>query len=366
METTPVIRGVYKGLRPSARCKNHTAKPAKKRTAGTHRNGFLTHNFKPFYGVACGDWDKTEQDFFVSLNNLCSFQGWAVPEVSGLTFPQNVNKAMEVLKANEKTGLSVLLLQDGKHSACLVTAKTFDTNYRLYYIPVRPLYFMQGEPKAKCLFELTAIVFSYLYQVCGVPYYADSGYMDNEYEILQNWVDEDEDGDDNEFRALQKKELKLKQMAGEQLLTVIQQPYSLKRFSGCLAKFEVADGDFTGGDFKEAASEIYKLAADYPNRRIKDSMHYEFHETEDNDQIYWENYISFYWSGNDSLNETIFDMVNNEFQEMGYQEEPMAFQWFDTLPEQLNYDFDFEARLFALFNRLTELLNDYDDEELNQ
>jgi hypothetical protein len=365
METTPVIRGVYKGFRPSARCKSRTAKPAKKRTTGTHRNGFLTHNFKPFYSVACNNFNSAELEFFNSLKNLCAFQGWTVPDVSGLAFPENVSKALEILKDYEKAGLSILLLQDAERSACLATAKTFDTNYRLYYIPVRPLYYMQGDPQAKDLFELTAVLFGYLYQVCGVPYYTEPGYMDNEYDTLQNWIDEVEDEDDREFRLRQKADLALKQSAGEQLLNIIQQPYSLTKFADCLHRFNVGDGDLIGEDFKEVATEIYKLAADYPFRRIKDSMHYEFNEDADSDQIYWENYISFYWSGNDSLNETIYDMVNNELQEMGYQEEPMVFQWFNAPHTEVQYDFDFEARLFALFNRLTELLNDYDYEELN-
>jgi len=365
MATASIIRGLHQKFRPSARCKGNTAKPVTKRTKGTHRNGFLTHSFKPFQSVASADWNAAEKEFFVSLNNLCQFHGWAVPDVSGLYFPQNVKQAMQMLKAHEKVGLNILLLQDENHAACLTTAKTFDTSYRLYYIPVRPLYLMQGDPQAKSLHELTAVIFAYLYQVCGVPYFTEPGYMDNEYDTIQNWIDEESDEDEREFRVQQKKDLKLKQSAGEQLLTIIQQPYSLKNLAECLKRFVVADGDLLGKSFKETATEIYKLAYDYPHRKIKDSMHYEFNEDADNDQIYWENYVSFYWSGNDSLQETLYDMVNNEFQEMGYQEEPMAFQWFDNPQESTRYDFDFEARLFALFNQLTKLLNDYDDEEFN-
>ncbi|MEO6849136.1 MAG: hypothetical protein ABI166_00835, partial [Mucilaginibacter sp.] len=66
------------------------------------------------------------------------------------------------------------------------------------------------------------------------------------------------------------------------------------------------------------------------------------------------------------LQENIYDMVNSELQELGYQEEPVAIQWFDTPQEKPQQDFDFEARFFALLNRLTELLNDFDHEELNQ
>lgn len=366
METAPVIRRIHQKLRPLARCKSGTAKPPKKRTTGTHRNGFLTHSFTPFYSVACGNWEAAEQKFFTSLDNLCRFQGWAVPDVSGLAFPQNVKKAMQMLKEKEKSDLTILLLQDTNYSACLATSKTFNTNYRLYYIPVRPLYQLQGDKDGQSLYDLTAVIFGYLYQVCGVPYFTEPGYMDNEYDCIQNWIDEEDDEDEREFRQIQKMDLKLKQTAGEQLLEIIKQPYSLKRFGDCIQQFQAAGGDLLGSAYKEAAMEIWKLASDYPQRKIRDSMHYEFNEDADSDQIYWENYISFYWSGNDSLNETLYDMVNNEFQEMGYQEEPMAFQYFDTPQENTSYDFDFEARLFALFNRLTELLNDYDYEELNK
>lgn len=366
MATAPVIRRLRPQSQPPARCKSGTGQSAKKRTARTHRHGFLNHCFQPFYSVGAANWNDTELSFFHSLRNICQFHGWTVPDVSGRAFPENITLAMAFLKQHEKVGLNILLLQDAAHPACLATAKTFDTSYRLYYIPVRPLAQMQADARAQPLFEMLLHLFNYLYQVCGVPFYTEPCYMDNEYDLIRNWIDEDDDPGENEYRQQQKRDLTEMAAAGNRLLPLLKQPFSLPAFRDAIAAFNAADGDILGEAFQEVCAEFYKLSADYPKRQLRDNMHYEFNESAGNDQIYWENYISFYWSGNDHLNETLFDMVNNELQEMGYQEEPMAFQWFDTLPENLQYDFDFEARWFALVNRLTELLNDYDDEEPHQ
>lgn len=363
METAPVIRRLRPSAQPPTRCKGGTGQPAKKRTARAHGHGFLNHRFQPVNSVAAGKWNTTELAFFHSLRNLCQFQDWPVPEVKGLAFPENILAAMEAVKKQEKPGLNILLLQDAAHPACLATAKTFDTNYRLYYIPVRPLAMMQSDEQAQPLFDLLLPLFAYLYQVCGVPFYTEPCYMDNEYDCLRNWIDECDDPDESDYRKLQKRDFTEMAAAGEKLLPLMKLPFSLQRFEKSIAAFTVTEADWLGAAFQEVTAEFYKLAADYPQRALRDNMHYEFQESGDNDQIYWENYISFYWSGNDNLNEMLFEIVNNELQEMGCQEEPMAFQWFDTLPEKAHYDFDFEARWFALVNRLTELLNDYDYEE---
>jgi hypothetical protein len=366
METASAIRGVRSKVRPPARCKGSTAKPAKKRTKGTHRNGFLTHSFQPFLSLPFANFRQGEKEFFQSLGNFCQLYGWQAPDTSGLPFPQNISAVLEKLSARRFDGASVMLLQDKGCTAKLATVKTFDTNFCLYYVPVRPLWQMKNDPHKQPYYELTRILFAYLYQVVGIPFFREPGYMDNSYDSLENWIKEvgDENGDDKEeqnYCKLQLDELDKMRKAGDLLLPEIKNLFEVARWEKLLN--EIPATDKHGSELREIADELLKLAKDYPARAIKDTMHYELYENgEDDYQIYWENYISFYWSGSDTLQNMLFKMVNSEFQEMGYQEEPIAIQWYDKPLEKAYYDFDFETRLFFLLDELTGVLNDFDDE----
>jgi hypothetical protein len=365
METASIIRQPRRAVRSSAGRKGSTAKPIKKRTAGTHRNGFLNHSFNPFWGIAFKDWMLAEREFFVSLENLCSLYGWIKPDVSGLSFPDNIHEAYKkvVAQQNRAFDLEVKICQDKEHDCCLATAKTFNTNYHLYYIPVRAVWKMRGVKDEQCQYQLLIAVFAYFYLVAGIPFYNEPGTIDGNYDTIKNWLDEENDEQEEPFRERQRNELKLLKLAGDVLQPEIQRTFSLKELETCLANYQ--QGENCDTQLIEVVYEIIKLIKDYPKRAIKETMHYE-DEKGDNDTIYWEQYISFYWSGEDCLSETLYQMVNDEFQEMGYQEEPMNLQWFDKPQEKACHVFDYEPRLFSVINRLAELLNDYDYEEPNE
>ena len=305
-------------------------------------------------------------EFFGSLKNLCRLHEWDAPDVSGLPFPQNIAKVMAELSGRNFDGAACMLLQDKGSPAKLATVKTFDTQYRLYYIPVRPFWKMKNNPKQQAQYHLTRAVFSYLYNTVDIPYFREPCYLDNTYDALENWIveisqEDTQDEEDKTYSQTQLRDFKTMQQEGDSLLPEIKQSISLADWQQLLKDFKAVDE--WDSNLREVVTEIYKLAVDYPKRNIRHSMHYDLVETDGGDMIYWENYLSFYWSGEDSLNEMLFDMVNSELQEMGYQEEPMAIQWYDTTVEKVHYDFDFETRLFWLLNELTALLNYMDYEE---
>ena len=362
METASIIRGFRPAAKPLAGCKRSTAKPAQKRTAGAHGNGFLNHSFNPFWGVAFSDWRKAEHEFFISLENLCDLYRWTKPDVSGLSFPDNIAQAYTRVKAQQapEFDLEVRICQDGEHACCLVTVKTFNTDYHLYYIPVRPLWKMRGIEAETLPYDLLMGVFRYLHQVAGVPFFNEPGTIDGNYDTIKNWLDEEQDEQEEPYRERQKNELKALELAGNTLLPEIKEPFNLKELEKDLARYQRSAN--CNDCLVEVMYEIIKLIKDYPKRAIKETMYYG-DEDDDNQTIYWEQYISFYWSGEDCLSETLYQMVNDEFQEMGYQEEPVSNQWFDTPQEKPCHVFDYEPRLLSLIDRLSEILNDYDYEE---
>jgi hypothetical protein len=79
------------------------------------------------------------------------------------------------------------------------------------------------------------------------------------------------------------------------------------------------------------------------------------------ERIYAEEYVSFYWSGYDTLMESIYEMINCHFQEMGVTDEPSEVELFDQPQTTYAESFGFESRLFPLLNRLSEFLDGYDN-----
>lgn len=362
METPSTIRQPRGAVRPPAGRKGSTAKPLAERATGMHRNGFLNHSFNPVWGVAFNNWRSAEQEFFVSLENLCSLYGWIRPDVSGLSFPDNIHEAYKKVVAQQSRAfdLEVKICQDNEHDCCLATAKTFDTGYHLYYIPVRAVWKMRDVKDEQCRYQLLITVFAYFYQVAGIPFYNEPGTIEGNYDTIKSWLDDEDDEQEEPFRKRQGEELKLLKQAGDILQPEIKKPFSLKQLEACLASYQQEEKRDT--QLIEVVCELIKLIKDYPKRVIRETMYYE-DEKGDNDTIYWEQYISFYWSGEDCLSETVYQMVNDEFQEMGDQEEPMNLQWFDKPQENACHVFDYEPRLLSLIDRLAEILNDYDYEE---
>jgi hypothetical protein len=204
-------------------------------------------------------------------------------------------------------------------------------------------------------------VYQYLYHVINVSYYREPGYLNYTYEIIENWIDEDEDGEDEDYRKYQRSEFERMKTSGDSLLRVIKEPFNIEMMELMLKRYrDSADWDL---DADSLVQEFEKLAKDYPGRSIKHSIPFGVYETGENDLICLEHYLSFYWSSMDGFQEMIDDTVNNELNEMGYQEEPVAVQWFDIPHEKEHHDFDFEVRLFALLNELIDLVNEYDHEK---
>jgi hypothetical protein len=359
METAPAIRRIYLKPRPLARCKRNTAQPFKKRTAGLNRNGFLNHRFMPFYGIDFENWQHAEKEFFSSLENLCNLYGWAKPEVSGLPFPQNIDVAFQAILKIKTDGLTCVIIKDQQHEATLATIKTFNTGYHLYYIPVRPLWKMLQIKEQQPLAEMLCSVFSYLYQVIDIPFYGEEGHLGYSYETLKDWIENDSDGEDDHYRDMQLRDLDDLEDAGNKFLPILSRPFEPIQLQGFIEVYR--ENDLWDMEMEEVAKEFLSLHKDYPDYSIRDRVVSDLLYPDESERVTVDQYLSFYWSGYDTLTDTLFDMVNTDLQEKGYQEEPVSVQWFDKPQEQEQHEFDFETRLFSLVDKLTGLLNDLDD-----
>ena len=362
METTTALRRIDRQIKPSARCKRGTAQPIKERTCGINRNGFLTHQFKPFWAFD-NNKDRAEREFLCSLSNLCKHYELVIPASVNGNFPQSIYHTYQAICEQLKSRdgkLQCILLQDDRHTATLATLTQFDTGMTLYYIPVRPVWHWVQSSEGQHISELLLGIFAYLHQVVGIPFFTDPGsYLASEYEYIEQMVEDEQD--EEPYRQKQKDEIYTLKNAGIKLHRLIEKPECLAAFEQTVLNFRHADTWEL--DWELVAVEFLQLYKAYPNRNIFDHIHSGLLYPADEDRITADQYISFYWSGDDCLAECLFDMVNCHFQEIAYMDEPMHLQLFDHLPENTTPDFDFESRLFDLINKLSKLLSDYDYEE---
>jgi hypothetical protein len=362
MEATTAIRKLSRAVRPPARCKRSTAQSFTERTRRADRNGFLRHPFRPFWQYS-GHRERAEREFRNSLSILCDYYGVVVPKIDG-SFPQNIYQRWQAIIAELKAvdnKLSCIIAEDEKHIATLATVKRYDTGMTLYYIPVRPLWHWVQCSQSQPLAELIIAMFAYLEQVVKVPFYTEQdSYLASQYETLEQWVNDDEE-EDEPYRGKQLDELFTMQNAGKKIYTQIINPDRLVTFEKVVQDYHATE-DWEQ-EWVAVATAFFQLYQQYPKRSIFDHIQTDLLYPKDEDRIYADQYISFYWSGNDCFQDCLFDMIDNHFQEIAYMDEPAHVTLFDSLPENTIPDFDFETRLFNLINELSRLLNNYDHEQ---
>lgn len=361
MEYLSAIRTANGAFRPSARCERSKAQSVKKRTRRADRNGFLSHRFLPFWQYS-GNRERAEREFQNSLSNICAYYGLTTPAVAG-AFPQYIHQVqqevIERLKAVDNK-LSCIIAEDDGHTATIATVKRYDTGMTLYYIPVRPLWQWMDSGVCSEITELLICLFAYLEQVVRIPFYTEEGsYLSYQYQILEDWVHDDQE--DDEHQQVQLDTLYTLQNAGQKIHLQILKPENLHRFEHVVTQFNPSEDWLQ--DWHRLANEFLSLYKQYPKRSVFDHIHPDLLYPTDEDRIGAEQYISFYWSGNDCFQDTLFEMINNHFQEIAFMDEPSQVQLFDHFPETILPDFDFEKRLFELINQLSQILNKYDHEK---
>jgi hypothetical protein len=109
------------------------------------------------------------------------------------------------------------------------------------------------------------------------------------------------------------------------------------------------------------AKKVMTLYENYPNEKFFRNTNVQNGDDEDydNDDILTiEKYVSFYADHKGWLSESLFEGINNEFQEYGEIEEPTIRKCFNGKP-LISNNLDFETRLFTLLDELIYLLNNY-------
>ncbi|MBN8786455.1 MAG: hypothetical protein J0I84_05145 [Terrimonas sp.] len=356
MATTSKVRENRRNIRQATRCSNRTTKPVESSSNGANNNGFLNHLFKPMYNVPAKNWRHTEREFFYSLSNLCQLYGWIVPDVSHLDYPLNVSTAFAHVKTMcEQQNLNCTITKSERNTTSITTIKTFDTGHTLYYIPVRPVWQLLQNQSKPVLTEIWLMLFRYLYHINGVTYYRQGCYLDRIYDILQNWIEDECDSEDEAWRNEQLETMEMLQTGGDLIYTYLRQDFSAKQLQKLQRRYRKSR--YYDVEMESIAKKCLRLWKDYPTRSIGESMVSGLTPNNYGEIIFLDHYLSFFWSANDCLYDSLMGMVNDELMEMHSQEQPVSLQCFDKPQVKQQHSLDFETRFFALVEDMSEALD---------
>lgn len=373
MESLRTVRNIRHQTKPLARCRGIAAQPAKKRTRRNFGNGFLSHTFKPFW-LFDGNINRAETEYFRSLKNLCEYYDLLLPDTDGLPFPQNIYQSWQVIsqriEAIDKK-LDCIILKDEIHEAVLATISQYDTGRMLYYIPLKPLSQWVAIAAQQAVAEVVLAIFAYLYQVAEVPLFSDfDTFLFDQYRYVEDMINEENYEYENEseengslseeanYRRVQLDELYTLQNNGIQLGRLMAEKSRLERMEETVLDY--ANSGTKDHDLAILAIEFLQLYKAYPERRLFAGIRPDLYHPEIEERIRAQEYISFYWSGNDTVIETVMSMIDCSFQEMSITDEPVNLRIFDTADQSKSESFGFESRFFPLISRLCTFLNPYD------
>lgn len=327
METTPANRRIRIGLEQAARYSGGQGQHAEKRTAEPAAYGFLNNSFAPKYipAEALPKRRETVRDFFKSLTQLKKHYGIRLDDFRSLPYPYNI------LLAREEAGKAIskkhrqrevfIIEQDQQIS--LSVKEGFRRDYSLYYIPVAPVYRLWQQPEQLPTAELLTAVCGYLYAEAGISYYRDEDtYMYYNYEILTEWMD-DLEGEDEEEQLLRQKCLSDAEIAGDFIQEKMMDKALRQSLPDKLNAFTpLTPYQHTAVMVAEKALGLWQT---FPGANLFEHSS-PIEEDEDdygcNTTIYMHEYIGFIGSNTDAVSDTLFEMVENDFNERSYAQEP--------------------------------------------
>lgn len=365
-ETTTAIAPTVGRVRQLAtktkRCKPSAERQAEIRTNSNATNGILKCTFLPKLKTAPSvqACQKTERDFYKSLSKLAKHYRIEPMQTNSFKFPYNITLAMwdmeNKVKRTNSNWDGFRLVKDSRKTY-FIGEERYNTGTTLYYIPVVPLFKMLKDPKRKKTAQLLLSVCSYLYHIVQIPYYRqEESYLYWLYEMMNDWVEQDEETEETESY---KSELKNAEYIGDRIEQKLFNRTNLKVFEQRLNRFKSVD--MFDKECWQVACNAFALCTEYPNTTIFSNAtlpEKDPYDDDENEIIGMEKYISFIADTKGWLYESLSDTINNEFNEYGAMEEPTISKRFygSEIPTA---NLDFENRLFGLLNDLSGILYKY-------
>lgn len=371
----PTIGRIFGVDEAGKRCIGNPKRPTEIRSDKATSNGFLRTTFLPklkensSQNVTTKPQNqkqsrKAERDFYQSLSQLSEHYCINPMPTKYFDFPYNVALSIWDIKKQLKDKVEnwedIQLMKKG-HETYFISEEKCKTSSNLFYIPVIPLYKMLKNKQRKKSVQLLLSVCCYLYRNANIPYYRQgNSYLYWNYEMLTDWISEDEEIDENHSS---KKELQQAKIIGDFMEQKISHRKNVEIFGKRLERFK-AKNDFDK-EYFQLSEKAFQIYTDYPEECIFRNANFNNttkQEDTDEDDYYNEEkvismdkYISFFADDKGVIYQNLIDCVNNEFNEYSDIQKPMIIKIFDgsDIPEN---NLDFENRLFEVLIQLSTLL----------
>jgi len=361
MRNTPEHSNVCRQPEQDGKRRRRTKQQVKKCAAFPANNGFLRKAFVPIISRQLGmlgQPQKIETEFYQSLKNLTAFYDLDLPDFGDLGYPLNVAKSFGKAKElfdKKSTGLELVILKNKQHKSCVTTVKTYNTGMSLFYVAVKPLYLLFNSPHQKAKANLLLSIFTYLYQVAGVPYFLD-GFLGSEYDMIYEWYTNDPaDYDETDYNEIMES-FRVMNYFGAKLLKSIRHKYHLQQFQNRVQHFIPKTPN--DGELQSVGIELLNIYLQCPDRSIFKNIQNTLIGTPEEDRILPDQYISFFWDDKGAVYEQLMETINVSFQEISGIDEPTAIQCFDHRQDKESHDLEFENKFFNSLGNLSDVLND--------
>lgn len=370
--TSPTIGRICRLDETGKRHFRNSKRPKEIRSDNATSNGFLKATFLPKLKedetVTTQQngrkITKTERDFYQSLSRLANHYRINPMPIKEFEYPYNIALSLfdveKQLKNKIENWDNIRLIQK-ENKTYFISEDRCNSGSTLFYIPVIPLYKMLKNKQRKKSAQLLLSVCAYLYRNIDIPYFRqENSYLYWNYEMLTDWLDQDEDIDENH---LYKKELQQAEILGDLMEQKISHCKNLEIFGKRLERFK-SKNDFDKCCF-QLSETAFRLYTDYPDERFFRNAHFNNvlkQENREEEEYYNEDkvismdkYISFFADDKGWVYQNLIDCVNNEFNEYAELQEPMIFKAFNGSDITKN-NLDFENRLFDVLIQLSTLL----------
>lgn len=374
MQTLSATKRFRRQPQQAARCKGCAVEQATFSTAGFIANGFLNHRFLPLYGEAeqLPENKDMEKGVFNSLSILEKYYFLQPLDVSDKPYPYNILLAYwdaerQICKGRNDTEL--LIVSDKSETVKFATKESAFGGSTLYYIPVLPLYRLMKNRTDKYSADLLLSVFAYLYQVAHIPFYRDEdSFLNCHYAMLEDWLENDMGDLDEQDISFNRSALRSASHYGDIMHRRIYNKYNLENFKDRIDRLKPTND--LGRECLKVAQLALLLWKTYPDgylfKHIDNGCEEEQGEDEDEDDyydrrdntLYVHEYVHFIAETEGSLYDSLFEMLNSEFNEKQFTQEPVLITLYDQSLNEKNDTLDFEHGLFALINELCNILND--------
>ena len=273
-----------------------------------------------------------QAEFFRSLQHLATTYGFTpTSEVNTLPYPLNIGHVLTITRQlfqQLEPDARLIIIKDKTHLATLATVKDKEAEWGLYYVPVRPLYYLiqyRSNPRT----ELICCIYAYLFQVAKIPYCNDDqgSYVSSEYDYIREreleWSDE-------ELQEMEQEKGEGAKYINEingyliKCLKRFNQPKHLRKFVRlCETFMPVCEEDHT---LLQVARRFLELYETFPSHSFELAQVYNFNQDASEDEEYQisiDRRVSFIWADNDLIYQYIIENFDAEFSS-GSEEGPYA------------------------------------------